>query len=263
VLGIFILAIGLDTFLIEPHWLQVTHLRIATSKVDRPVRIALIADIQIDSPGPYEAMVLSRVMAERPDLILLAGDYIQVRDPGQYTPTIAVLNAVFRQANLTAPLGIYAVQGNIDRPPWQEIFAGLPITCIEKRTQLDLGPVVLSGLSSGESYQSDCRVSAQDKFHIVLGHSPNFSLGQVDADLLLAGDTHGGQVRLPGIGPLLTFSKVPRSWASGKTEIDPTDKVGTRVLVVSRGIGLERNDAPRMRFLCRPELIILDVTPKP
>ena len=68
-------------------------------------------------------------------------------------------------------------------------------------------------------------------------------------------------MRLPGIGPLITFSEVPRSWACGMTEIGPAGEAGRRTLVVSRGIGLERGDAPRLRFLCRPELVILDVTP--
>ena len=91
---------------------------------------------------------------------------------------------------------------------------------------------------------------------MVLGHSPNFSLGDINADLLLAGHTHGGQVRLPGIGPILTLSAVPRDWASGLTEIQPG-----RNLLVSRGIGLERGNAPRMRFLCRPELIVISLEP--
>jgi predicted MPP superfamily phosphohydrolase len=90
----------------------------------------------------------------------------------------------------------------------------------------------------------------------VLGHSPNFSLGQVSADLLIAGHTHGGQVQIPFIGPMLTLSQVPRSWASGVVTIAPG-----KVLVVSRGVGMERGNAPRIRFRCRPELVILDLVP--
>jgi hypothetical protein len=100
-------------------------------------------------------------------------------------------------------------------------------------------------------------VAGEDRFHIVLGHSPNFSLGPVDADLLIAGHTHGGQVQLPLIGPLLTLSHVPRSWASGVTEI----ALG-KTMVVSRGIGMERGAAPRLRFLCRPELVVVDLLPE-
>lgn len=76
--------------------------------------------------------------------------------------------------------------------------------------------------------------------------------------MLVAGHTHGGQVRLPGIGPLITLSAVPRSRAAGV--IHPASGA-TRV--VSRGLGMERGPAPRLRFLCRPEIVVIDVVPAP
>jgi hypothetical protein len=92
-------------------------------------------------------------------------------------------------------------------------------------------------------------------YHLVLGHCPDYSPGEIEADLLIAGHTRGGQVRLPLIGPLITLSEVLRSWAAGVTEIAP----GKR-LIVSRGIGMERY-APEIRCLCRPELSVLDLLP--
>ncbi len=80
---------------------------------------------------------------------------------------------------------------------------------------------------------------------------------RVGADLMLAGHTHGGQVCLPVLGPLLTPSGSPRSWASGATAMP-----GDRTLVVSRGVGMERQGAPRLRFLCRPELVVIDLKPQ-
>jgi hypothetical protein len=96
-----------------------------------------------------------------------------------------------------------------------------------------------------------------EHFHVVLGHSPNFALGDVAADLLIAGHTHGGQVRLPLVGAIMTLSRIPRRWAAGGL----TNLPDGRRLLVSRGIGMERCNAPRLRFLCRPELVVLDLTP--
>jgi predicted MPP superfamily phosphohydrolase len=53
------------------------------------------------------------------------------------------------------------------------------------------------------------------------------------------------------------LARVRRSWASGLNEIRPGQH-----LFVSRGIGMERANAPRLRFLCRPELAIIDVLPQ-
>jgi uncharacterized protein len=90
-----------------------------------------------------------------------------------------------------------------------------------------------------------------------LGHVPNFALGTIEADLLVAGHTHGGQVRLPWIGPISTHSRIPNAWAAGVTDLPGGGK-----LAVSRGIGMERHFAPPIRFLCRPELMVIEVTPR-
>jgi len=96
-----------------------------------------------------------------------------------------------------------------------------------------------------------------DRFHVVLGHSPNFALGRIEADLLVAGHTHGGQVRVPLVGPLVTLSKVPRRWAAGLTDLP-----GGGRLLVSRGVGMEGGSAPRLRLFCRPELVVIDLAPE-
>ena len=118
------------------------------------------------------------------------------------------------------------------------------------------GDLCVTALSLTDSFDTKLRVPRTDAFQIVLGHAPNFALGDVDADLLIAGHTHGGQVRLPWIGPLVTLSAVPRAWAAGATQLS-----GGRTLVVSRGVGMERVTAPRLRFLCRPQLVVIDVVP--
>ena len=255
-LALVILAVGVDAFLIEPHWLEVTRLTLTSDKLDQTVRIAVLADIQTDAPGAYDASVLARVKAEQPDLVVFLGDYIQDNDP-DFASKAGALNQLLREADLQAPMGQYAVQGNVDHGLWADIFAGLDVTTIHDTHTRHLGPLVLTGLSFDESFDARVTLSPQEDFHLVLGHCPDYALGQTHADLMLAGHTHGGQVRIPGLGPLLTFSKVPRAWASGLTEVSPG-----RHLYVSRGIGMERHHAPRLRFLCRPELLILTLSPR-
>ena len=256
-LAVVILVVSVDAFLIEPHWLDVAHLTMSSTKIEAPLAIAVVADLQTDAPGRYERRVLEQVQAEEPDLILLVGDYLDLADPERYAAMSDRLNGMMRDVGLAAPFGIYAVPGNVDWPgKWQEIFAGLPVMTFERTKTVDVGPVALTGLTLEAAANVDLSIEGRESFHIAMGHSPNFSLGQVEADLLIAGHTHGGQVQLPLVGPLVTLSQVPRSWASGVTEIEPG-----RTLIVSRGIGMERGNAPRMRFLCRPQLVILDLLP--
>ncbi len=252
-----IVIIGIDAFLIEPHWLKLTRVTLFSDKVDELLRIAVIADIQTDSPGEYELQALKRAMAERPDLILLAGDYLQTMGPEEYEAAREHFRSLLRQAALSAPLGVFAIGGNVDGYNWPELFEGLGVHCFESTSSVDLGPIVLTGLTLEDSYNVHLRVEGRGPFHIVLGHSPNFSLARIEGDLLIAGHTHGGQCQLPGLGPLLTLSEVPRSWASGVTALSPG-----KTLVVPNGVGLERGHAPRLRFLCRPELAIVEVVPQ-
>ncbi len=256
VLATGLLVIGGDAFLVEPHWLEITTIERPAAQLTKPLRIALLADIQTDHIGAFERQVIGAVVAGQPDLILFAGDSIQ-SDPDRYRAELDALATLLSQERLTAPLGAFAVRGNVDQPgKWQHGFAATGVQVVEAAIRFDLGPVVLTCLSLADSFSPATTVAAASKFHIVCGHSPDYSLGNINGDLLLAGHTHGGQVRLPFLGPLITFSLVPRKWAHGITEITPD-----KHLIVSRGIGMERGRAPRIRFLCRPQLIFIDLEP--
>lgn len=254
---LLLVAVGVDAFLIEPTWLEVTLYRLTSDKLSRPLKIVVLADLQTDHIGDYERRVLAEVKAQQPDLILWAGDYLQEYRPGRWEPLRDQLRAELARIDLRPPLGVYAVGGNVDDDRWPQIFDGSDVEVFPATHTVDLGSVAVTGLAMRESFSSDVVVPPRDAFHIVLGHCPNFALGKVDADLLVAGHVHGGQVRIPGVGPLMTLTNIPRRWAVGLTQLDEH-----RTLVVSRGIGMERANAPRLRFLCRPELMVLEISPK-
>jgi len=255
-LAVLLTAVAVEAFLIEPTQLEVTRVPLVSDKITKPVRIVVVADLQTDVIGPYERRALKRAMDEKPDLLLFAGDYIQVNDRQERERLHGELRQYLQEIELQAPLGVFAVRGNTDGD-WQRIFDGLPATTFDETRSVETGELQVTGLWVYDSFDTDARVAACDRFHIVLGHSPNFALGDVQADLLVAGHTHGGQVRLPWIGPLITLSEVRRSWAAGVTELDED-----RTLIVSRGVGRERLGAPQLRFLCRPELVVVELEPK-
>lgn len=263
--GIAVVAIGIDAFFIEPQQLQVTPYSVVSEKIDRQIKIVVLSDIQTDEITDYEKQVVETALAEKPDMIVLTGDYVQISDTAKRQQAMTGLNLLLRSSGFIAPLGVYACGGDVDDAQWQTCFEGLDshpgqggVECFTNSRTLIKERIAITGLGIGDSFNEKLKINLPDSiaryFHIVFGHAPDYAISGVQADLCIAGHTHGGQVRLPFIGPLITLSKVPGKWSSGMNKINDDTH-----LIVSRGIGMERNYAPRLRFFCKPEIVVVTV----
>ena len=107
-------------------------------------------------------------------------------------------------------------------------------------------------------------VTANADLHLGVTHTPApYVLDQMAADgfpLLLAGHTHGGQVRVPGVGALVTNCGLDRRYARGLHRWPGEWGAGAVWLHVSAGLGTHPT-AP-IRFACRPEASILTLIPR-
>lgn len=118
--------------------------------------------------------------------------------------------------------------------------------------------VELLGLDDAHIRRHDLRVAprgSQHRFGFAVMHSPDSApeAAALGYRLIVAGHTHGGQVRLPLIGALVTNSSMPRRLVSGLI------RMGTAVLHTSPGLGTSKY-AP-FRFWCRPEATYLELRP--
>lgn len=250
---------------VEPFRLEITRERITSPRLrslDRPLRIAAIADLQPDTIGTYEVSVFDSLVAERPDLVVFLGDTL-CRHARGFPEQRELLHR--QLARLSPRLGMFAVDGDADAGGARDIFAGSSVqVSIDGARELPGVPIDVLGLSRGRSRRTALdaglvRHLQTDRFPIVLGHAPDYMRSVLDGGLradavFLAGHTHGGQVQVPGFGPLVTLSSVPRWLAAGGVF-----RRGETWLAVSRGIGMERDEAPRIRFWCRPQLLLLEL----
>jgi predicted MPP superfamily phosphohydrolase len=229
------------------------------------LRILHITDIQTPRIGEHEERALRTGMAQRPDLVVLTGDYVQ-DELGRPTEAEAArdLRRLLVRVGFRAPLGIFATEGDVG-PQCREVFAGTEARCLTDESAVVTlaggATLKITGLSRGRGRERSPAVLAgllergpRADHQIVISHSPDF----VDAlpwklDLALAGHTHGGQFVLPFFGPLVTASRLPRRYAAGLHDFRGVP------LHVSRGVGMERGFAPPVRFLCPPEVCLLDV----
>jgi len=252
---------------VEPYRLEVVHTTVpiaAERAPERPLTIAVLADIQCVEITDHERSAVNAAMEARPDLILLPGDFVQVgrHRLGEIGPSFRALIA-----ELQAPLGVYCVQGDCESvEDLRTLFAGTHVRFLDDEVvhlehagrRIALGGVRLWSetprarrvLASMEEEHADT-----PELRLVVAHRPDVVLQlpiPTRVDLLIAGHTHGGQVQLPFVGPPLVLSRIPRSiGAGGLHEVDG------RRLYVSRGIGWEHGHAPRVRLGCRPEVSIL------
>lgn len=255
------LVIAVDAFFIEPYMLEIKRHSIVSEKLDQPLHIAILSDFQTDHVGDYERSVLQTVAKEKPDLFLLPGDYIQTFTAQEWANERDRFKQAFKDFQITPKYGTFAVQGNVDDfACWQQLFADVPGHTFEQSETVSAGPVDITGLSFYDGRNAELKLHPKvqsKKFHIVMAHYPDFCLGKIPADLLVAGHCHGGQVQIPFFGPLITASNVPKRWVNGDVVQLPS---GSK-LIVSRGVGMERHNAPRLRFCCRPQLIFVDLLP--
>lgn len=256
-----------DAYVLEPIMVERTDLTLAFEDLDSaapPVRIVHITDTHIERNGVRETAAVRQINAFQPDIIVLTGDYLNL----SYLSDATSL-AHFHQfiAQLYAPYGIYAVRGSVEVGPesMARLVEGTQITWLEQETQTVnvRGQVVtLAGVACSHRQEEDARRLARtlegippEAFTLLLYHSPDliFEAAEQGVDLYLAGHTHGGQLRLPVIGPIVTYSRYGRRYGSGLAgESDTT-------IYVSRGLGFEGGSMPRARFLCRPEIVGIEL----
>lgn len=262
-----LLSVFVYASVIEPTRLQVEKIEIVSAKVSVPFTVLHISDIQSGIVGSYEDCVFRQILALKPDLIIHTGDLLQSYFFMNFQEEEAKLARLFQ--SLTPPFGMYNVIGDVD---WRLTFdtfdrlAGIRTLQNERQTISIRGTTVhLMGLSLASSRNGNrefvkhwLEYSGSDAFRILFGHAPDYVLDilDLDIDLCLAGHTHGGQIRLPGIGPLITLSRVPKAWARGFRELEHLR------LNVSAGIGAEHaSQLTPIRINCPPTMTLLTIRP--
>lgn len=257
---------------IEPQQLAVRRVTIRSAKVKQPIRLLHMSDIEAGRVGSFERRVFAVARELRPNIVLNTGDLLQPDEDEAWAARLPDLAKLF--ATLHGPRAQLNVMSDTDsggallrgapRPlgPMRTLCSEAATVVVGQTTVAVLG---LGSIESGRPDLARARVEqwlrerrGDDPLTIVMGHLPNYVTGVDDlgVDLCLAGHTHGGQVRLPWLGPLFTKTPLHADLARG------CHHVGDTTLNVSAGIGTQRAfGLPPMRLGCPPEFTLVDVLP--
>jgi len=259
---------------IEPFHIKVTQAELRSPKLygRTPLRLLHITDLHIERITPREQELLRLVEELAPDVIVLTGDYLNLSSVHDACAQAEAHDLLARLCKI-ARGPVYAITGS---PPVDfhdvvpAIFEDLPITWLldaveELPPPPNGGPTIqLAGLCCTRKRHLDAprlrRLldgSPEHEFTLLLYHSPDLMPEAVElgVDLYLCGHTHGGQIRLPLFGALITSSDFWKRYEMGRYE------EGSTTLYVSRGLGMEGFGAPRARFLAPPEIILWTLSP--
>src|SRR5688500_14970788 len=196
------------------------------------LRVGLITDLHHSEMVPAQdiARAVSLMMGERPDLIVLGGDYVTWGDRSYIVPCSEAL------AGLAAPFGVYAVVGNHDddrEMPAALISHGYEVLRDARTTVRVRGEQLnLVGLRFWTRRTRDIArlIRGAESTVILLAHDPRRleEASVLNVPLVLSGHTHGGQVLLPGLGAVAA-RKFPVIAGIGRRE--------NTSIFVSRGVG--------------------------
>lgn len=218
-------------------------------------RIGLMTDLHIDSESKYRRAIEAWNMAvrERPDVIVLGGDYVSEPTATAHALTTKALAHFSRDSIPT-----YGILGNHDYwagssgesiPMLQNSLESAHSTLLRNEI-VDIGGVTICGIDDGlvNRDRHDVLGPSHDKNVVCVFHEPDF-VDRIDprASVMLAGHSHGGQVCLPFGKPLHT-PRGARTYIAGWYDLDPVP------LFVSRGVG---TIGPDRRLFCPPEVTIL------
>lgn len=252
-------ALGLQAFWFEPSQL-VIH-RASTTWRGPALKVALLSDLHIGAPHvglEKLRQVVEQVNGESPDVVMLAGDFVT---RGVLGGRLVEPEPIAQElSQLRAPLGVVAVLGNhdwwYDGPRVIHAFRAAGIRVLEdEAAQVESGgkPLWFVGLSDQWTQEANWQAALHKVGDgapvLALTHNPDvFPEMPSRVDLLLAGHSHGGQVRFPLIGAPIVPSRFGQRYLRGWIE------EGGKRMFVTTGIGTSMLP---VRFGVPPEIVIL------
>lgn len=234
-------------------------------KTNKQKTIALVSDLHV---GPYKGSgyldkVVKRILQQEPEVIILLGDYIFDGEDA--------LDQLNPLQSLTKEAPVYAVMGNHDydlmsddQEPDNDLaekvrskLKELDIIVLENEGVVERG-IYIAGIQELWTDNTNLEAALENREFdmptILAIHNPDI-ISQLseksEFDLIVAGHTHGGQIRLPLIGPIGKIpTKLGQEIDQGFFEIDD------KKLFITSGAG---ESGPRARLFNPPEIAILDL----
>ena len=275
--AIVAVIVAAEVIFIEPRCFRVRHQQLACRRATGKLSVLHVSDFHFRARDAAKLRFVKHLAEREVDIVAITGDLIDETD-GIGLCVEAV--AAFRPR-----LGMFAVLGGHDYyfTRVRDIARQWLLRVHERHERVDTAALVRGLEEAGARVVTNERVELDhegmkvdvigvddprhgrpdldaafagaraDALQLALVHEPSVveELAERGPDVVLAGHTHGGQVRLPGIGALVTQAKLHRRHAAG------VFRRGRTWFHLNHGIGTGRY-VP-FRIFCRPEATVIEI----
>ncbi|MBE5948173.1 MAG: hypothetical protein E7261_03990 [Lachnospiraceae bacterium] len=236
--------------------------------LQKPLRIAVLSDLHDTVYDTDNEKLFDRIKKENPNIVIIAGDLVTARKGRDYSPALALLKNMSKYWPVYYGFGNHEQRLKEENADYiREIYAMQGITILDNETVFneEFG-INIAGLSLPKRfYKKGKYISAElsdvksaidekdNKYTIMIAHNPVFfeAYAGWGAELVLSGHLHGGIVRLPFVGGIV--SPQMRFFPKYDKGLFKKDKT---CMVVSAGLG--KHTIP-IRLWNPAELLIIDL----
>jgi len=263
ILILFILFFGIYSLIFEPNYLKIEKKTLVIEKLPSSfegIKIVQLSDLHSLWFGPREKKLLEILEKINPSFIFITGDFV---DPITKAITDRKLNSTkkfWQKLEKKYKDRLFVVLGNHDTKLVKKTLKESEIKVLDNENiKLYIGNdfIYLIGVNDPRTKQANLPKAMKgienEVPKILLAHAPEIVKEEKikEMDLILVGDTHGGQVTIPILGRIIQpLSKYGKKYTKGLFQINST------YLYVNRGVG---TSVFPIRFACPPEITIIEL----
>jgi hypothetical protein len=262
---IFILALATAIFYTYTTYISTVKIKVKEYRITNEqipssfdgVKIIQFSDLHYGSTITYEKLkeIVNEINKRKPDIVVFTGDLLNTN----YTLNSKEQEKLIKQLNkIDATLGKYAISGDEDSENFTTILNQSNFTILNNEYDLiykdDNNPILLVGISNEKNINNAYSYFTQEVYNsniytVTIVHKPDTTdeiLSTNKSNLILAGHSHNGYIRIPFINYSLITSEGSKKYNEEYYKLDNTE------LYISSGLGT--NNLSSIRLFCRPSI---------
>lgn len=260
IIPLLVLSLIVPTWYINNYSLKLTEQAIYSDKVENDIKIAIISDLHGETLGKDNLKITNMIAEQTPDLIFVLGDSYTKNRYNQIDTAVDIVRRLSEIAET------YVVTGDHDTDErYSDGIKSLhnvhlldykKVDLTVNGTKLSLYGIDNVYFSPNFDLHNEFDEPDQSRLNILLSHLPETEhFENFGVDIIFSGDTHGGMIRLPVIGPLYYNGFVlPRLTYPDRMTDKGLYSFADKQIFVTSGIG---NYPIPLRFLNRPEVCLV------